>query len=98
MVIRFAARRPGIILAHEDILGYEKESRMPQKTRTPLPKLQLGVLLYLMLAEPITCTVIYPFVNEAVRRLGITGGDEKKTGYYAGLIVSERYCTSSLLY
>ena len=61
---------------------------MAQKTRTPLPKLQLGVLLYLQLAEPITCTVIYPFVNEAVKNLGITGGDEKKTGYYAGLIVS----------
>lgn len=54
---------------------------------TPLPKLQLFILLYLQLAEPITSTVIYPFVNQLVRETGITGGDERKTGYFAGLIV-----------
>lgn len=56
-------------------------------TATPLPKLQLFILLYLQLAEPITSTVIYPFVNQLVRETGITGGDERKTGYFAGLIV-----------
>lgn len=60
---------------------------MSSATRTPLPKVQLGVLMYIQLAEPITYTVIYPFVNEAIRNLGITGGDDRKTGYYAGLIV-----------
>lgn len=55
---------------------------------TPLPKLQLFILLYIQLAEPITSTVIYPFVNQLVRKTGITGGDEDKTGYFAGLIVS----------
>lgn len=54
---------------------------------TPLPKLQLFILLYIQLAEPITSTVIYPFVNQLVRKTGITGGDEDKTGYFAGLIV-----------
>ena len=54
---------------------------------TPLPKLQLSLLLYIQLAEPITATVIYPFVNQLVRETGITGGDERKTGYFAGLIV-----------
>jgi hypothetical protein len=32
------------------------------KRVTPLPKLQLSVLLYLLLAEPITSTVILPFI------------------------------------
>lgn len=59
----------------------------PDVEETPLPKLQLFILLYLQLAEPITSTVIYPFVNQLVRETGITGGDERKTGYFAGLIV-----------
>lgn len=55
---------------------------------TPLPKLQLCVLLYVQLAEPITSTVVYPFVNQLVRTTGATGGDDRKTGYFAGLIAS----------
>ena len=53
-------------------------------TRTPLPKLQLTILLFIQLAEPIASTVIYPFVNQLVRETGITKGDERKTGYFAG--------------
>ncbi|KIJ62892.1 hypothetical protein HYDPIDRAFT_176319 [Hydnomerulius pinastri MD-312] len=67
-----------------------------KKPRTPLPKLQLFVVLYVQLAEPITCTVIYPFVNQLVREIGITGGDERKTGYYAGLIESLFYATEAV--
>jgi hypothetical protein len=54
---------------------------------TPLPKLQLFSVFLIQTAEPVTATVIYPFINQFVRETGITGGDEKKTGYYAGLIV-----------
>ncbi len=56
-------------------------------SRTPLATYQLFVVFLVQLAEPITATVIYPFAPEFVRRTGITGGDETKTGYYAGLIV-----------
>ncbi|KAI0350014.1 MFS general substrate transporter [Trametes cingulata] len=63
---------------------------------TPLPKLQLCILLYLQLAEPITSTVIYPFVNQLVRGTGITGGDERKTGYFAGLIESCFYAVEAI--
>lgn len=52
--------------------------------RTPLPKLQLAILFYIQLAEPIASTVIYPFVNQLVRKTGVTRGDERKTGYFAG--------------
>ena len=72
------------------------DSRIPAQTRevkndislhsprTPLPKLQLFILFYVQLAEPIASTVIYPFVNQFVRATGITDGDEKRTGYFAG--------------
>ena len=58
-----------------------------QEQPTPLPKLQLFSVFLIQTAEPLTATVIYPFINQFVRETGITGGDEKKTGYYAGLIV-----------
>ncbi|KAJ3995654.1 major facilitator superfamily domain-containing protein [Lentinula boryana] len=56
--------------------------------RTPLPKLQLSLILLIQITEPITAEVIYPFIIGAVRSTGITCGDEKKTGYYAGVIES----------
>jgi len=62
----------------------EKDTGPHPLTRTPLPKLQLLVLFYVQLAEPIASTVIYPFVNQLVRETGITKGDERKTGYFAG--------------
>ncbi|KAJ7263660.1 major facilitator superfamily multidrug-resistance, DHA1 sub-family [Mycena haematopus] len=56
-------------------------------TRTPLPKFQLFILLLIQFAEPMTGLVIYPFVVQFVRDTGITGGDETKTGFYAGMLV-----------
>ena len=35
-----------------------------EKVPTPLPKLQLAVLLFFQLAEPITSQCIYPFINQ----------------------------------
>lgn len=63
---------------------------------TPLPMKQLSILLLMQLAEPITYTVIYPFVTELVNETGITGGDGGKLGYYAGLIESIFFLTGSL--
>ncbi|THH19030.1 hypothetical protein EW146_g2063 [Bondarzewia mesenterica] len=61
-----------------------KDSKVP---RTSLPKWQLFLVILVMFAEPVSSTVIYPFINAFVRETGITEGDEKKTGYYAGVIV-----------
>ena len=55
--------------------------------RTPLPKLQIFIVFLTLFSEPITGIVIYPFINQFVRETGITQGDERKTGYYAGIIV-----------
>ncbi|KAJ7667200.1 major facilitator superfamily domain-containing protein [Mycena rosella] len=57
------------------------------QTRTPLPKLQLSVIMLVQICEPLASQSIYPYINQLVSELDITGGDEKKVGYYAGLIV-----------
>lgn len=59
-----------------------------ERARSPLPKMQLFIAFLIQLAEPITATVIYPFIAQFVRETGVTNGDEKATGYYAGIIVS----------
>ena len=49
--------------------------------------------------EPITATVIFPFVFQLVNETGVTKGNEDKTGYYAGIIVRSflfAYLPSSL--
>lgn len=35
-----------------------------QLVQTPLPKLQMTILLLLQLVEPMTSQVIYPFINQ----------------------------------
>ncbi|KAF7323569.1 Protein ZINC INDUCED FACILITATOR-LIKE 1 [Mycena kentingensis (nom. inval.)] len=55
---------------------------------TPLPKLQLAVTVLIQASEGLSATVIFPFVPQFVQDTGITGGDERKTGYYAGILES----------
>ncbi|KAJ3898999.1 major facilitator superfamily multidrug-resistance, DHA1 sub-family [Lentinula edodes] len=62
---------------------------------TPLPKMQIFLTLLIQLSEPITAMVIYPFITKAVRRTGITEGNEKKTGYYAGVLESTFFLAES---
>ncbi|KAJ7084953.1 hypothetical protein C8R44DRAFT_721779 [Mycena epipterygia] len=62
---------------------------------TPLPKFQLFILLSIQFAE-VSALVIYPFVVQFVRDTGITGGDEAKTGFYAGLLESAFFIAESL--
>lgn len=69
-----------------------KQKRRP----TPLPKLQIWIVIILQLCEPITSQSIYPYINQLVSELDITGGDERKTGYYAGLIESLFFATEAI--
>ncbi|KAH9170240.1 MFS general substrate transporter [Lactarius sanguifluus] len=64
-----------------------RDANTPRK-ETPLPITQIVVLLLLQLTEPITSLSIRPYINQLVSELPIVGGDERKVGYYAGLIVS----------
>jgi MFS family permease len=64
-----------------------RDRNAPRK-ETPLPVTQIVVLLLLQLSEPITSLSINPYISELVRELPVVGGDERKVGYYAGLLVS----------
>ena len=68
--------------------GADGRPMIPKPERTPLPKITLFILFLIQLSESVTATVIYPFINKFVRDTGVTGGDERKTGYFAGVIVS----------
>ncbi len=73
------------------------------RMKTPLPIKQIAVLLLLHLSDPITSQSIKPYINQVrfnhhyvshrqrppqlVSELPVVGGDERKVGYYAGLIV-----------
>lgn len=59
--------------------------------RTPLPKFQLFLVMLIQVAEPITALVIYPFINQFIKDTGVTKGDDRKVGYYAGIIVSRLF-------
>ncbi|KAJ7589891.1 major facilitator superfamily transporter [Mycena floridula] len=70
-------------------------ARKPRKP-TPLPMGQITLLMLLQICEPITSQSIYPYINQLVSELDIVKGDEKKTGYYAGLIESLFFVTEAL--
>ncbi|EAU85271.2 hypothetical protein CC1G_10057 [Coprinopsis cinerea okayama7 len=72
------------------------DKRKGGRTRTPLPKLQISIILILQICEPITSLSILPYINQLINELGITGGDEKKVGYYAGLIESLFFVTEAM--
>ncbi|KAF8640233.1 hypothetical protein AX16_010129 [Volvariella volvacea WC 439] len=62
----------------------------------PLPKFQLFIVLLIQFSEPITATVIYPFIAQFIHETGITNGDEKRTGYFAGVIESIFFLAEAL--
>ncbi|KAJ7199167.1 major facilitator superfamily domain-containing protein [Mycena pura] len=55
---------------------------------TPIPKLQLTITMLIQAAESLSATVIFPFVPQFVQDTGVTGGDERKIGYWAGVLES----------
>ncbi|KAI0046335.1 major facilitator superfamily transporter [Auriscalpium vulgare] len=71
-------------------------SERPRPQPTPLPLTQILVLLLLQLSEPIVATSILPYINELIAGLDITGGDQRKVGYYAGLIESLYFAAEAL--
>ncbi|KAL1716993.1 major facilitator superfamily domain-containing protein [Schizophyllum commune] len=70
-----------------------------QKHRHKSPahlKRQLAIIMLLQICSPITSQSIYPYINQLIREIGITGGDDRKVGYYAGLIESLFFVTEAL--
>ncbi|KAG2128569.1 MFS general substrate transporter [Suillus clintonianus] len=72
------------------------EASSSKKPKTPLPKLQIGILMILQLVEPIASMSIFPYINQLIRELGITGGDDAAVGYYAGIIESLFFIAQTL--
>ncbi|KAF8556128.1 MFS general substrate transporter [Imleria badia] len=77
------------------LLSAASDENEPKKP-TPLPRVQIWVLLLSVLIEPIASQSIYPFINQLVREIDITGGDEAKVGYYAGMIESLFFVTQAM--
>lgn len=67
-----------------------------KKKPTPLPWAQFAILLVLQLAEPLTSQVIYPFLPQLIRDVGITHGDETRVGYYVGVMQSIFFATQAM--
>lgn len=53
----------------------------------PLPKLQIALLCYARLVEPIAFFSIFPFINQMIEETGNL--DEADVGFYSGLIVRD---------
>ncbi|KAF8220945.1 MFS general substrate transporter [Tricholoma matsutake] len=73
--------------------GFSWTSR--HRKPNPLPWFQLSIILLLQICEPITSQSIYPYINQLISELDVTGGDERKVGYYAGLIESLFFATEA---
>jgi MFS family permease len=79
-------------------LDQDHSGTQPKKTDegrdyvTPLPWGTLLVVLLVQFADPMTGMVIFPFINQFVGETGITGGDDTRTGYFAGIIVRTWFC------
>ncbi|KAL0945390.1 hypothetical protein HGRIS_000884 [Hohenbuehelia grisea] len=70
-----------------------KDSSIPW--RTPLNWPQIYIVLLMQLCEPLASQSIYPYINQLISELDITGGDDRKVGYYAGLIESLFFLTQA---
>jgi hypothetical protein len=63
------------------IVGDEEEK--------PLPRLQIALLCFARMIEPMAFFGIFPFVNKMIQETG--GLEEADVGFYSGLIVSEDF-------
>uniref|UniRef100_D8PVH9 Major facilitator superfamily (MFS) profile domain-containing protein n=1 Tax=Schizophyllum commune (strain H4-8 / FGSC 9210) TaxID=578458 RepID=D8PVH9_SCHCM len=66
----------------------EQSPERAAKKETPLPLRQLAIVYLIQFCEPLTGLVIYPFIAELVQETGITGGNDKATAFYAGIVES----------
>jgi hypothetical protein len=64
----------------------EIASQTPPDTVTPLPRLQIALLTYTRVCEPLAFAILFPFVNSMVLHSGEV--TPAQVGYYVGLIES----------
>jgi len=68
-----------------EVLHRQNDERVNDEDDTPLPKLQIALLCYARVVEPIAYFSIFPFINEMVQVVGNL--DEGDVGFYTGVIV-----------
>ncbi|GLB44889.1 putative major facilitator superfamily protein [Lyophyllum shimeji] len=74
----------------------EETPLLPTAEGSSIPWFQFSIVLLLLLAEPLSAHIIYPFAAELIRDVGITHGDETHVGYYVGLLQSLFYLTEAI--
>jgi len=57
------------------------------KPTTPLPKMQLFLLFFIRMTDPVAFNCIFPFVQQMLLDIGAVQ-DPEKVGYYAGVVES----------
>lgn len=62
---------------------------------SPLPKVQLGVLCFLRMLDPLCYTQIFPYINQFMSDLRVAK-DPSQIGFYSGLVASIYSHPSSL--
>jgi len=67
--------------------GNDSEIQEATPVTTPLPSRQLVVLCLMRITEPISQSLIQPFINQMLEDLKVTP-DRTQIGFYAGLITS----------
>ncbi|KAK0551528.1 hypothetical protein OC846_003243 [Tilletia horrida] len=77
---------PGSSNAQQDAERQADPSQRPVKA-TPLPVVQLAVICLMRLTEPVSYTVLFPFINNQLHR-NLPDVPKEKLGYYAGIVES----------
>jgi hypothetical protein len=72
------------VLNHENH-SYDPNGARPHQHEKPLPKLQIFILCYARMIEPIAFFGIFPFISKMIFETGDL--EEADVGFYAGLIV-----------
>ncbi|KAH9165758.1 MFS general substrate transporter [Lactarius sanguifluus] len=65
------------------------------RNSTPLPRVQIAILFSVWLVGSIVAHSVSPYINQLVKELPIVGGDERKVGYYTGIIVSAHFAAEA---
>lgn len=89
-----SADEPVVSTNDSEILNHEAHSHdsngaNPHHHEKPLPRLQIFILCYARMIEPIAFFAIFPFISKMIYETGNL--EEADVGFYAGLIVRHPY-------
>jgi hypothetical protein len=70
-----------------DLDKMSERTSLLDKPTTPLPKLQLFLLFFIRMTDPVAFNCIFPFVQQMLLDIGAVQ-DPEKVGYYAGVVSS----------